>query len=40
MSDNSHHNPPPTCPYCGEATRKLPAHLPCDATPTTEELYE
>lgn len=33
---NSHSLPPKTCPYCGDPTDKLPAHLPCDAVPPTE----
>ena len=34
---NSHNNPSKRCPYCGEASKKLPAHIvKCDAVPPTE----
>ena len=37
MNKNTKQNPPRTCPYCDEPTKKLPAHIvKCDAVPPTE----
>lgn len=40
-SRNKGENPPPgECPYCGADTGSLPTHLPCDAVPDTDEVFE
>ena len=40
MSTNPSRETPTNCPYCGESTKKLPAHLPCAAVPLTEEVLD